>query len=68
MKLYNANGLAYNLIPCYRKSDNAIGMYDTVSKTFYGNSGTGTFEKGPEVHEFVTYKTVIYNAIKGFNG
>ena len=67
MKLYNANGLAYNLIPCYRKSDNAIGMYDMVSKTFYGNSGTGNFEKGPEVHEFVTYKTVIYNAIKGFN-
>lgn len=67
MKLYNASGLAYNLIPCYRKSDNAIGMYDTISKTFYGNSGSGTFEKGSVVNNFVTYKTVIYNAIKGFN-
>lgn len=67
MKLYSSTGLTYNLIPCYRKSDNAIGMYDTISKKFYGNSGTGTFEKGGEVKAFVTYKTVIYNAIKGFN-
>ena len=39
-----------NLIPCYRKSDNEIGMYDTVSKTFYTNSGTGTFLKGHNVY------------------
>lgn len=26
------------LIPCLRKSDNKAGMYDTVSKTFYGSS------------------------------
>ena len=32
-----------NLIPCYRKSDNAIGMYDTVNSTFYSNQGTGSF-------------------------
>lgn len=37
-------------IPCYRKSDNEIGMYDTVSKTFYTNSGTGTFLKGHNVY------------------
>ena len=29
-------------IPCKRNSDNAIGYYDTVSKTFYENEGTGT--------------------------
>ena len=67
LKIYNNSTLVRHFVPCYRKSDNAIGMYDMVSKTFYGNSGTGNFEKGPEVHEFVTYKTVIYNAIKGFN-
>lgn len=39
-----------NLIPCYRKSDNEIGMYDTVSKTFYTNSGTDTFLKGHNVY------------------
>lgn len=38
-----------NLIPCYRKSDNVIGMYDTVTQTFYTNAGTGTFTKGQDV-------------------
>ena len=32
-----------NFIPCVRKSDNKPGMYDTVSKTFYTNAGTGEF-------------------------
>lgn len=36
-------------IPCYRKSDDVIGMYDTVTQTFYTNSGTGTFTKGQDV-------------------
>lgn len=38
-----------NLIPCYRKSDDVIGMYDTVTQTFYINAGTGTFLKGADV-------------------
>lgn len=38
-----------NLVPCYRKSDGEIGMYDLVSKTFYTNQGTGTFTKGEDV-------------------
>lgn len=36
-------------IPCYRKSDGEIGMYDTVSQAFYENSGTGTFLKGANI-------------------
>lgn len=42
--------LAANFIPCYRKSDDEPGMYDTVSKTFYTNSGTGTFLVGDPVN------------------
>lgn len=30
-------------IPCIRDSDNEVGMYDLVTNTFYGNSGTGSF-------------------------
>lgn len=45
-----------NLIPCYRKSDNKPGMYDTVSKTFYTNSGTGEFLVGNNVY-YVYYDT-----------
>lgn len=32
-----------NLIPCVRVSDTKPGMYDTVSKVFYTNAGTGEF-------------------------
>ena len=39
-----------HLIPCYRKSDNVIGMYDLISKTFKINELSGTFTKGNDVH------------------
>lgn len=32
-----------NLVPCVRKADSVAGVFDTVSKTFYTNAGTGTF-------------------------
>ena len=38
-----------NLVPCYRKADGEIGMYDTVNGVFYTNSGSGTFSKGADV-------------------
>ncbi len=41
--------LIRDLIPCYRKSDNVIGMYDIINDVFYTNSGIGTFTKGPNV-------------------
>lgn len=40
---------AFNLVPCYRKSDNKPGMYDIINDTFYTNAGTGEFVLGPEV-------------------
>lgn len=38
-----------NFIPCYRKLDGEIGMYNTVTGTFYTKRGTGTFLKGNDV-------------------
>lgn len=38
-----------DLIPCYRKSDGEIGMYDIVSGAFFANAGTGSFTKGADV-------------------
>lgn len=38
-----------NFVPCYRKSDGVIGLYDTVGSTFYTNKGTGSFTKGADV-------------------
>ena len=37
------NLLIRNFIPCCRKYDNKIGMYDVVGKQFYDNQGTGEF-------------------------
>ena len=46
-----ANGVSIiSLIPCYRKSDGVIGMYDTVSGAFFTNAGTGAFTKGADVN------------------
>lgn len=51
MIITNANGETLrNFVPCYRKSDNEIGLYDTVSKSFFTNSGTGTFLKGNNIN------------------
>lgn len=43
-RYYNNDGvLICDMIPCYRKSDNTIGMYDLARKQFFTNIGTGTF-------------------------
>ena len=38
-----------NCIPCYRKSDGVIGMYDLISRVFLTNQGSGIFKKGADV-------------------
>ena len=48
-KVYENNILIHNYIPCRRNSDNVLGMYDTVSKTFLTNQGTGDFTAGADV-------------------
>ena len=48
-KLYQDEILLRDYIPCYRKSDSAIGLYDLINDEFYPNSGTGTFLKGVDV-------------------
>ena len=47
-KIWDNDALVRNLIPCYRKTDNAVGMYDTVNGVFYTNQGTGEFLKGAD--------------------
>jgi hypothetical protein len=41
--------LVRNFIPCYRKSDWVIWLYDLANNQFYTNSWTGTFSKGNDV-------------------
>lgn len=47
--IYEDNELVRNFVPCYRKADQVIGMYDTVTQTFFTNSGSGAFIKGSDV-------------------
>lgn len=54
MKLYyfkitDSNTLTRDFVPCYRKSDSVIWLYDLANNTFYANSWTGTFTKWPNV-------------------
>lgn len=42
-KVWQGGTLQRHLIPCYRKSDNEIGMYDIINGVFYTNAGTGSF-------------------------
>lgn len=48
-KIFEGDSLVCDLVPCYRKSDNEIGMYDLVQKAFRTNVGTGAFTKGADV-------------------
>lgn len=49
-KIYDDNVLVRNFVPCYRKADNVIGMYDIVNDVFYVNLGSGEFIAGPDVN------------------
>lgn len=44
-------GIIMQLVPCYRKSDNKAGMYDTISGTFFTDKNNGEFIAGPSVIE-----------------
>ena len=47
-KIYDSsNTLLHDFIPCYRISDNKIGVYDIVGETFYPS--TGSITKGADV-------------------
>lgn len=47
-KIYVGGTLVRDFVPCKNPSG-AVGLYDTVNGTFYGNSGTGVFTAGPEI-------------------
>lgn len=45
-QIYDNDTLIRDFIPCIDPSS-TVGLYDTVTKTFFGNSGTGVFLAGP---------------------
>ncbi len=55
VSFYRNGVIQKDFVPCYRKSDIVIGMYDLISNTCYPNSGCGSFTKGANVSEFEVY-------------
>ena len=49
LKFWSNDTLVRDLTPCYRKSNNVIGLYDMANDVFCTNAGTGTFTKGTNV-------------------
>jgi hypothetical protein len=49
-KIWENGTRVQDFVPCYRKADGVIGMYDLVTDTFFTNAGTGTFTKGADVN------------------
>ncbi|MBP5177411.1 MAG: tyrosine-protein phosphatase, partial [Clostridia bacterium] len=49
MKIYDNGVLVRDFVPCYRNSDNKVGLYDKVNGVFYTNIGTGEFTYGQAV-------------------
>ena len=63
-KIYSAvlylNGTEIRrLIPCYRRSDNKPGLYDTIGGEFYTNAGTGEFTVGTDLTNLPNYDAPI---------
>ena len=46
MRITNGTSLVRNFIPARQDSTGTLGMYDTVTNTFFTNAGTGTFIAG----------------------
>ena len=61
-RLYANDVLQRDFIPCYRKSDNEIGMYDLVNGVFYTNQGSGEFLSGVDIVNIDGYKQLDYIA------
>ena len=50
LKIYNNTALVRNFVPAKLNSDGSLGLFDTVSKAFYTNAGSGTFIAGAEIN------------------
>ena len=51
VKIWENDVQIRNMLPCYRKSDNVVWMYDTINDVFYTNAGSGSFLYGETVVE-----------------
>lgn len=60
-KMYDDGVLVRDFIPCYRKSDSKVGLYDTVTRRFFTDWNGGNFTKGPDMT--VSYTSTSYGGL-----
>ena len=53
LQITEGTNIVRNFIPARRDSDGVLGMYDTVTNTFFTNNGTGEFIGGPVVNLYL---------------
>lgn len=65
-QIYNNGQIVRDFVPCKNPSGE-VGLYDQVGAQFYGNSGTGVFEAGPEIAQPNMYVKVnnIWQPVTG---
>ena len=49
-KIYKNTEILRDFVPCYRKSDDAVGLFDLVSNSFFNNEGSSPLLKGVEIN------------------
>ena len=57
--IYDGNEIIRNFIPCINNSTGKAGLYDLVTGTFYGNSGSGNFTYGNEITSTITSSSLV---------
>ena len=55
LKIWNGAEIMRDFIPCYRKADNEVGLYDLITKQFYSSQGADNFIKGKDVLNLTKY-------------
>lgn len=50
LEVYDDNLLVCSFVPCYRKEDGKVGLYDTVRNAFYYSPNSSNFTKGADVN------------------
>lgn len=60
VKIISNNALYRHYIPCYRKSDGVIGMYEIVAGVFKTNSWSWTFTKWGDISPVIYREASVY--------
>lgn len=64
MEIYEGSTIIHHYYPCYRKSDNVVGVYDSVDSVFITATG-GTLSYGSAVSSNYTITTSVFPSGSG---